>query len=423
MNTQTNPEGQTRAAALGVAELERLCKEHGGSLYLLDLARVRDNIRSMLYSFRARYARTGFGHSYKTNYIPRLCRFSLAEGAYAEVVSRMEFDLALILGVPPERIILNGPLKDRSLLLQACGAGALVNADSVEEAAAIADLARAHPNEEYRTGLRCNIALPGRLRSRFGIDAENGDLVQAASLLKDAPNVRLSGLHCHIGGDRSAASYRLRTEKLIDLARDIFSEGPPDFLDVGGGFAGRIPSSLARQFPSPQPTYAEYADAVAGTMAAAFGKEGGPELIIEPGMALFSDVMEFVCRVASVKRIGEEHHAIANGSIYNIKPTLNRFNLPMEVIPEGGGSAGTIARWTVSGNTCMEIDILASDYAGCLKVGDFLVFSNAGAYTVVLKPPFIDNAPAVIAVELDGSLSIARRRERLDDLLATYEPC
>jgi diaminopimelate decarboxylase len=420
MSSQTNPK-QTRAAKLGVAKLEQLCEEHGNSLYFLDLMRSRENIREMISEFRARYSHTSIGHSYKTNYIPRLCHLTFAEGAYAEVVSRMEFDLAERLGVPPESIILNGPVKDRSLLLKACAAGTLVNVDSVEEAAVIAGLARSYPNIKYRIGLRCNIVLSGILRSRFGIDTENGDLLQAANLLNCEPNIQLSGLHCHIGGDRSAASYRSRTERLIELSREVFPDEPPSFLDIGGGFAGKMPLALSRQFASSQPSYADYAEAVAGAMANAYGKSDGPELIIESGMALFSDVMEFVCRVAATKCLGGAYHAIVTGSIYDIKPTLNRYNLPMEVIHSRETSSKAVANWTVSGYTCMESDILASSYAGCLMVGDFLVFSNTGAYTVVLKPPFIDNAPAIIAVEDDGSMSIARRREHLDDILASYE--
>ena len=51
------------------------------------------------------------GYSYKTNYLPSLIKEMSNLGAYAEVVSRLEYDLALKIGVKPNKIIFNGPLK------------------------------------------------------------------------------------------------------------------------------------------------------------------------------------------------------------------------------------------------------------------------------------------------------------------------
>jgi len=50
-----------------------------------------------------------------------------------------------------------------------------------------------------------------------------------------------------------------------------------------------------------------------------------------------------------------------------------------------------------------------------------VVFANVGAYTNVFKPPFIRPAPAMVAWSSSSeTFSVARRAERLDDLLATY---
>ena len=62
---------------------------------------------------------------------------------------------------------------------------------------------------------------------------------------------------------------------------------------------------------------------------------------------------------------------------------------------------------------------------GC-SAGDFVVFENVGAYTVVMKPPFIRPSPAILAWEGDHSFAVAKRAERLDDIFAAYSfstPC
>ena len=222
-----------------------------------------------------------------------------------------------------------------------------------------------------------------------------------------------------MGGDRSAQAYGHRTQRMIDLARSIFPDAPPRYIDIGGGFAGSMPAELAAQLPYDVPDMKDYAAAVAGTFARAFDATNGPELIVEPGMGLLSDVLHFVCAVASVKMIAGEHHAITTGSIYNVKPTLNKFDLPLHVVP-GGGSAAEEATWTISGYTCMEIDILHGGYKGRIGQGDLLVFSNVGAYTVVLKPPFIKPAPAIVALGSDGTFGLIKRPESLDNIMSTY---
>jgi hypothetical protein len=69
----------------------------------------------------------------------------------------------------------------------------------------------------------------------------------------------------------------------------------------------------------------------------------------------------------------------------------------------------------------MEGDILHPGVPGELRVGDFLVFQHVGAYASVFKPPFIRPAPAMLSYAPSGeTFSVARRRERLDDLLSTY---
>ena len=53
--------------------------------------------------------------------------------------------------------------------------------------------------------------------------------------------------------------------------------------------------------------------------------------------------------------------------------------------------------------------------------GDTLVFENAGAYTNVMKPPFIRGGSKIISCTNDGAATLVKRDETADDLLSTYE--
>lgn len=408
------------AGRLGRTTLDRLHAEHGASFHLLDLGRLQRNVADLFAALRAEYPRVMLAHSYKTSHAPAVARTMARAGALPEVVSSTEYALAMRLGADPADILVNGPAKSDAFLEQALLAGSTVNVDSVGEAVRIAAIAGRHPSRRLNTGLRCHVALPGRPPSRFGLDEASGELDAAARRLRERPNVSLRGLHCHVGGDRSAASYALRTKRLIELADRLFPVAPPDWIDVGGGLAGRMDESLRRQFATPPPDYADYARAIGGAMRARWGgRADAPALMLEPGMALLADTAEFVTRVEAVKRIGDRWHATVAGSVYNVKPTLNAFDLPVTVMP-ATRAAGEPRRWIVGGSTCMEIDVLHAGLTADLAPGDDLVFSNVGAYTFVLTPPFINTAPAIVAVDPDLGCRTARRAETLDDQFATW---
>jgi diaminopimelate decarboxylase len=59
-------------------------------------------------------------------------------------------------------------------------------------------------------------------------------------------------------------------------------------------------------------------------------------------------------------------------------------------------------------------------YEGAVRPGDFVVFENVGAYTVVMKPPFIRPAPAILVCDGGDSFAVARRAERFDDLFGAF---
>ncbi len=57
------------------------------------------------------------------------------------------------------------------------------------------------------------------------------------------------------------------------------------------------------------------------------------------------------------------------------------------------------------GYTCIESDYIYKNYNGDLAEGDYVIFGNAGSYSVVLKPPFI--LPNFAIVELSHTARLA----------------
>ena len=80
--------------------------------YLVDRSTFEASFDGLAEAFSTRYQPFTLAYSYKTNYIPYLCELIKHKGGWAEVVSRMEYDLALKVGQQPEKIIFNGPGQD-----------------------------------------------------------------------------------------------------------------------------------------------------------------------------------------------------------------------------------------------------------------------------------------------------------------------
>lgn len=406
-------------------ELARLADVHGSPFYLFDRAAFVANLKDMREAFEARYPSVVIGYSYKTNHLPDLCSIARDNGAWAEVVSRLELDLALALGCQGEQIIFNGPLKRDEDLELALREGVLVNADSMREVDFLERFA-AESGRSIRVGLRINVPLidddgvshlqEGVPVGRFGLQL--GEVADVAARLEGNAAVRVVSLHGHVSStSRSEWVYRKIVRTLADAAETLFPD-TIEYLNVGGGFFGRRVPEMG--FVD-SPTYSDYAEAIGEEMAAhRWVQRAHPTLVVEPGMAVTADTMSFVTRVFEVKHLGDRTLAMVDGTLFNVRPTMHRRNLPFVPVRREETDGGR-QTYTVVGSTCMEKDRLLEDIeCGELSRDDFVVIGNVGAYGHVLTPPFIQPAPAILAREGAEYVEV-RRRQRFEDFYATYD--
>jgi diaminopimelate decarboxylase len=400
--------------------LDEISEKQGDSFYLIDLEKFQQNYQQFLDAFRVVYPKTQLAYSYKTNYTPRLCQIVQTMGGYAEVVSGMEYELALRVGVPAERIIFNGPYKQQADFEKALLSGSIVNLDASYEVKWVSELARKFPDTTLRIGIRCNFSITNTPVSRFGFDVETDDFQTIIQTLQSISNCKIVGLHCHfLAEQRSVAVYELITQKMVDIAATKFSDVTLEFIDLGGGFFSPMNQALKKQFLHPIPSFSEYGKGIATIFKTLFPNNTGPELILEPGISITANAMKFVSKVIDVKSVKTQHFALVAGSRYDIKPTLSQRNLPMMVISEHAETSKN-GLFDIVGSTCMEGDFLYTGYQGEVRANDYVVFDNVGAYTNVLRPPFINPAPAILSLTSSGKVEVIRRSETIDDIFSGY---
>ena len=396
--------------------LDKLMKEYGDAFYILDSEQFEKNFSELKEAFSSIYPKFNIAYSYKTNYIPKFCKIVDRLGGLAEVVSDMEMEIALRTGVNPSKIIWNGPYKNAESMKRLLLLGGIVNMDSEYELRIIEKIAEENPNKKIRVGIRCNFPIGDGVISRFGFDVKTEVFENALELMEKYDNIVFTSLQCHFA-TRALDTWKPRAVGMLDLLEKIGVM--PDYIDLGGGLFGKMPQSLACQFNSKIPSYSEYACEVAHLIAERYDRnDKKPTLLIEPGSALVGDCMYFATRVVNIKSVQNKSIATLLGSIYNINPTLNKKNPPLQILTNKN-SRVYYEDLDFGWFTCIESDYLYRSYSGELAEGDIAVFGNVGSYSVVLKPPFIlPNFP--ILDICDTETELIKRKESFDDIFRTY---
>ena len=406
--------------------IDELTKSHGESFFIYDDALFESNFKELDSAFNRYYPLSKIAYSYKTNYMPFICNQINQLGGYAEVVSEMEYALAKKLGVDDKNIIYNGPYKSPESLKTALLSGAIVNIDSLRDF----EIASNVSEESLREGLdqpigvaiRCNFPIDDKLQSRFGLDIEGDEFRRIVEEIEKMKKLRLIGLHCHFP-NRDLDSFGVRASEILKLCRELFS-GPPEFINIGGGFFGEIPESLKKVFTRSVPSFDDYGKLIGKLFNQAFpADQKRPTLFIEPGTALVANTMKFVTEVISVKRIRERCVATVSGSIFNISPRAQSLHLPVTIVRkrvlDETGNQGE--KYDVCGFTCIENDYLTKSLRGPLEPGDFLVYGNVGSYSIVMKPPFIlPNVPVLRKNQGSNEYSIIKRKETFEWMFSNF---
>lgn len=397
-----------------------LLNEFDSPLYVFDEDKFIDNYNHLLESIKHIYSKYNIAYSYKTNYTPYICKLVKKLGGYAEVVSGMEYRVARKIGYNHKDIIFNGPLKGQELF-EHIDNGGVVNIDNLDEVTLVTDYIQSASKEKiYKIAFRVNIDIGQGYISRFGIDADNGDLDKAFEMTRNIENIHVVGIHCHVGRSRSIEAWKNRINVMFKLVDKYFTE-IPEFIDLGSGMNSIMEPVLATQFGDEIPSYEEYASVIAKSFLEKYGDlpfEKQPEIITEPGTTVISRYISFLSTVKSVKKVKEKNIITIDGSICNIGDICDHKQLPISVF--NMGNSKEIENANIVGYTCLEADVLYRNYCGRVAVDDIIEFRNVGSYSNVFKPPFIYPNCAMISVSKNYSPKIIKRKEAMEDLFMTY---
>lgn len=371
--------------------------------FLLDFDSLICDICDLKHEMAKQWKSNIIGYSFKTNNLPGVIEIMKEQGLFAEVVSDDEFDLAIELGFPKDKIIFNGPVKSETKFLDALSNGSIINIDSKRELKWLAN--NLHSVAKTTSiGLRVNFCIEelcpgesqcGNVDGRFGFSYETGELEDAIDFMLQN-NIVLNGLHLHSSSKtRSLNIYKALANKACEIIKKY--DLNLDFLDFGGGFFGKMPN---------KPSFEDYFKTI-GLAIDNHHLSKQPTIIIEPGMALIGRNMSYVCEIIDFKKTKNNYFAITDGSRIHIDPLQKKTSYFYE-IEKKHPSNKKRQMVTLCGFTCMENDRFLN-IDSCVNVGDKIVFSRVGAYTIGLSPLFIQFYPTIYLKSGD-SYSVLRKK-------------
>lgn len=400
-------------------QLAMISEDIGDCFYIFKENKLASNIDEFKNAFRIYYNNVKLGYSVKTNYTPYVIEQAYKKGTYIEVVSEMELELARLSAVPYSSMIYNGPIKNRLSLEKCLVNHAIVNIDNLQELKLIQEITKNYPDTIFKVGIRINIPLNDGFDSRFGFDINSSDFKCVIEEINQSKNILMVGLHTHsTRPDKSCNSYLKKLNFLFEVYQTYFNKESLEYIDLGGGFLGEMDENIKEQFAISNPTsFEDYGRAIGKKMKDYFPDEK-VQLILEPGLALTVNIFDFTCKVLSIRTINDKNIATVSGSFHNVKPSGHNKNLTIERYSNILNQTKHL--YTIAGYTCLENDIINRNYLTELNEGDFIVFKNVGAYTIVFKPVFIKLSPAIIILTEKG-YRIIKDREEIKDMFKSFK--
>ena len=416
---------------IGGCDTIDLAHEFGTPLYVIDEQAVRQACRAIKRSFAAEWPETDIAYAGKAFLPMAMCRIIDEEGLGLDVASAGELYVALQAGFPPARISLHGNNKNIQELRMAMdvGVGRII-VDNLHElelirrsgdpARPVSIHLRVTPGIDPHTHRRIRT---GQADTKFGLGIADGQAMLAVETALAMPEVKLTGLHCHVGSqllDTSAhtAAAEIMVEFMGAAARATGWTATE--LNLGGGFGIRY---LPEHRPPP---FDQAAKEITSALKRSLDRLElpAPRLLLEPGRSIIGEAGTTLYTVGAIKQVSipeapfqRLYVAVDGGMSDNPRPQLYDARYHALIADRASGAPDRVV--TVAGKHC-ETDILIWDIPlASPRSGDTLAVLCTGAYNHSMSSNYNRlPRPAVVFVQ-GGQADLVTRREDLADLIRT----
>lgn len=320
-------------------------------------------------------------------------------GSGFDIVSQGELERVLAAGGDASKVVFSGVAKSHGEIARALEVGVrCFNVESIPELHRINEVAgkmgkvapislRVNPDVDAKTHPYISTGLK---ENKFGVSVQQAREVYR--LAKSLPNVKITGMDCHIGSQLTELQPFLdATDRLIVLMEQLKEDGIElHHLDLGGGLG--VPYHGEQP---PHPT--EYAKALLEKLRA----YPNLEIILEPGRAISANAGILVTKVEYLKSNEDRNFAIVDTGMNDmIRPALYEAYMEITEVDQSLNREASV--YDVVGPICETSDFLGKARTLSVAEGDYVAMRSAGAYGAAMSSTY-NSRPQAVEILVDGA--------------------
>ena len=401
-------------------------QKFGTPAYVFDEAEIRRNCRDFVGSINENYDGNGMVlFASKAFCCKEMCRICAEEGMGLDVVSGGELFTALSVNFPAEKIYFHGNNKTPDELKQAVASnvGRIV-VDNIFELESLDKIARdAGKTAEILFRIKPGIdahthdfVKTGQIDSKFGFALETGEAMQAVKKALTMENLKLVGIHCHIGSQIfDIDPFELAARVMLEFMAQVKAETGLELavLNLGGGFGIKY---LQTDRPRPFADYMKKVSVIVKEYSAELGLKT-PFIIIEPGRSIVGAAGITLYTVGAVKKIPDVRTYISVDGGMGDNPRYILYQSHYEVICANKANEPRECTATVAGKCCESGDLI-QEWTSVQRVepGDTLAVLSTGAYNYSMASNYNRICRPPVVFVKDGEARVVVKRETYEDI-------
>ncbi len=423
-NLSVNEKGNL---TIGGADTVALAEKYGTPLYVMDEQMIRSALRRFHESMEKFYGGKGLVcYASKAFSCKEMCRIVASEGDGLDAVSIGELYTAVQAGFPMEKVGFHGNNKTNEELRYALenGVGHII-VDNISELHRLEALAESmgkvpHIMLRIKPGIDAHthqFIMTGQIDSKFGFALETGEAFEAIKEAVSCKNLKLVGLHCHIGSqifdiDPFVAAAEVMIDLMAKVSRELDYSIPG--LNLGGGFGIKY---LNEHDPQPFEKYLERVSAAVKAKCDEYGFDQ-PYIYIEPGRSIAAPAGITLYTVGARKEIpGIRTYVSVDGGMAD-SPRYILYGSEYEAVIANKANEERSEKVTIAGKCCESGDLIGENMLlQHAEPGDIIAVCATGAYNYSMSSNYNRlQKPAVVFVN-NGESRIAVKRETLEDIV------
>ncbi len=412
---------------IGGCDTIELVKDFGTPLYVMNEELIRKNCRIYKDSMDRYYNGNGLVlYASKAFSTMATCKIVQQEGLGLDVVSGGELYTAIKAGFPMDKVYFHGNNKKLDEIELAIDNDIRrIVVDNKEELKTVNDTA-AHKGKIVNISFRIKPGIDahthdfvqtGQIDSKFGVALENGEALEIVKMASKLKNVKVVGIHCHIGSQIfDLAPFELAAKVMLNFISEIKDKTGIEIeeLNLGGGFG-------IKYIPEHDPIeYDHYIESVSKVVKDICEEKGLklPFIVMEPGRSIVASAGITLYKVGAVKDIKNVRKYVSVDGGMADNPRYALYQSPYHAVLANNPKAEPIEKVTIAGKCCESGDILIKDIdMPELVAGDVLAVLATGAYNYSMSSNYNRiPKPSVVLVK-EGKARLILKRETFEDII------